>query len=85
MFMKFGTKAIVNIAEIASVEKSFDGESLEITLKGHSDNYIRIQGNGRTKAERLADIDETFAWAWESICEWRRTQPDYDGVKVYIK
>lgn len=85
MFMKFGTKAIVNIAEIASVKKSFDGESLEITLKGHSDDYIKIQGIGRTKAERIEDVEKMFDWVWESICEWRSTQPDYGGVKVYIK
>ena len=85
MFMKFGTKAIVNIAEISSVEKSFDGESLEIILKGRSDDSIMIKGIGRTKAERLEDVDKTFDWVWEGICEWRRTQSDYDGVKVYIK
>ena len=84
MFMKIDEEAIINISEIVSVTKSFDGESLEINLKHGNNNTIRICGQGRTKAERIADTKNTYNFIWDSIVEWRKTQTDFDGVKACI-
>ena len=84
MFMKIEEDAIINISEIVSVTKGFDGESLEITLRHGEDNTIRLHGKGRTKAERVEDVKTTYNFIWASIVEWRKTQPDFDGVKAYI-
>lgn len=84
MFIKIDKEAIINISEIVSVTKSFEGESLEINLKHGEDNVIRVRGQGRIKAERVADTERTYNFIWDSIVEWRKTQPNCDGVKTYI-
>ena len=84
MFIKIGKEAIINISEIVSVTKGFDGESLEINLKHGEDNVIRVRGLGRIKAERVEDTERTYNFIWDSIVEWRETQPDFDGVKAYM-
>ena len=85
MFIKIDKEAIINISEIVSVTKGFDGESHEINLKHGEDNVIRVRGQGRTKAERTADTERTYDFIWDSIVEWRKTQPDFDGVKTYLQ
>lgn len=84
MFMKFGTNAIINISEVASITKACHGEELKITLKNGNAEPIIIPGEGRKISDRIADVERMYNFAWESICEWRRAQPNYDGIKVYV-
>ena len=69
MFIKIHEEAIINISEIVSITKSFDGESLEINLKHGEDNIIRVRGQGRIKAERIEDIKRIYNFIWDSIIE----------------
>ena len=83
MFIKIGEEAIINISEIVSVTKLHEGESLEINLKHGENNIIYIRGDGRIKAERIADTERTYNFIWDSIAKWRETQPDFNGITVY--
>lgn len=85
MFIKIDEETILNINEIASVSKIQEGECLEINLRHGGNNIIYIRGNGRTKADRVADTKRTYNFIWDSIVEWRKTQPDFNGVMTYTK
>ena len=80
MFIKIDKEAIISIGEIVSVTKINGGESLEINLKHGENNIIYVQGNGRTKTERIADTERTYNFIWDGIVDWQKTQPDFKGI-----
>lgn len=83
MFMKIDKKAIINIECIASVVRIND-DTIEITLKNNA-NKIIVKGQGRLVSEKRADTDRTYNFIFDSICEYRKTQPGYNGIVRYDK
>jgi hypothetical protein len=84
MFVKIDQEAIINVGEIVSITKNYGNESLDIRLRG-IEEPITIYGKGTTKTDKRADTDRTYNFLWDSICDWRSTQPHFDGIKIYAK
>ena len=83
MFIKIDNVAIINITNIICVRRVND-QTIQIDLKDTGDNSLFIRGSGKLVADKIADTDRTYNFIWDSICEYRKFQKDYEGIKEYI-
>lgn len=79
MFIKFDEKAIVCIEDIVAVERK--SNTIYITLRNVT-NPLRIEEATTVKDSLRKDYaDRIYGFVWDAICDYRKHQSDYEGIK----